>query len=156
MVLQEMKHEEYIIRKEKNDMSDIREDEKTLNGMFQELGNVIVPSLPSEWLKIVAGYFIETESKVSHFQLFVLNENGDDYLDLVKESWESDKYDDAIVDAEDVCKKIYEICCKVGDDWSMMTFVVERDGAYNVDYSYEPIRSYDAHYLLDWQSSYLA
>ncbi|KAI4447210.1 hypothetical protein C823_001729 [Eubacterium plexicaudatum ASF492] len=137
-------------------MSDIREDKNTLNGMFQELSNVIVPSLPAEWIKIVAGYFIETESKVSHFQLFVLNENDDDYLDLVKESWESDKYDNAIVDAEDVCKKIHEICCKVGDDWSMMTFVVECDGAYNVDYSYEPIKSYDARYLLDWQSSYLA
>ncbi len=136
-------------------MLDIREDKNALNRMLQKLGNVIVPSLSSEWVKIVAGYFIEEETKISHFQLFVLNVNNDDYLDIVKESWESERYDDAIVDAQDVCRRIYEFCCKAGDNWSMMTFVVGRDGAYNVDYSYEPIRSYDARYLLDWQSSYL-
>lgn len=135
-------------------MAGIREEKSILNTMIQELGSVIVPSLSFEWIKIVVGFFIE-ETKVSHFQLFVLNANADDYQDIVKESWDTEKYDDAIADAEDVCKKIHEFCCKVGDNWSMMTFVAECDGTYNIDYSYEVIRSFDARFLLDWQSSYL-
>lgn len=136
-------------------MSEIRENKEVLNHLFQELGQAIVPALPLHWERVVAGFFIEAESGITHFQLFFLEGKADDYVDVVKESWDTDRYDDAIVDSEDICRKMHTVCAEAGDDWSSMTFMVEKNGNYHTDFSYEAIDSYDMHYVLVWQSRYL-
>ena len=53
------------------------------------------------------GIFLKT--LVTHLQFFVLNTDEDDYSDLVKLSWDTDRYDDAIVDLEDLCKELQSL-----------------------------------------------
>lgn len=135
-------------------MSNIRESKQELNCLMQKIGNAILPVLDENWAKAVVGYFIE-ESGVTHLQFFELNTDADDYSDLVKLSWDTDRYDDAIVDLEDLCKELRNLCEKVNDSWTSFTYVLEGDGSYNADYGYDAIDNYDSRFIMDWQSKYL-
>lgn len=149
-----MKPNEFIIRKEENRMSDIRENKQKLNCLMQKIGNTILPVLDENWEKVVVGYFIE-DSGVTHLQFFVLNTDEDDYSDLVKLSWDTDRYDDAIVDLEDLCKELHTLCEEVNDSWTSLSYVLEGDGSYNADYGYDAIENYDSRFIMDWKSKYL-
>lgn len=135
-------------------MSDIRENKQKLNCLMQKIGNTILPVLDENWEKVVVGYFIE-DSGVTHFQFFVLNTDEDDYSDLVKLSWDTDRYDDAIVALEDLCKELHTLCEEVDDSWTSLSYVLEGDGSYNADYGYDAIENYDSRFIMDWQSKYL-
>lgn len=154
MVLSEMKQNEFIIRQEENDMSGIRENKQELNQLMQKIGNRILSVMDDNWEKAVIGYFIET-SGVIHLQFFALNIDDDDYADLVKLSWDNDRYDDAILDLEDLCEELHCLCKDVNDSWTSISYVLERDGSYNADYGYDAIEDYDSRFILDWQSKYL-
>lgn len=135
-------------------MSDIRENKQELNYLMQKIGNTILPVLDENWKKIVVGYFVET-SGVTHLQFSMLNAGADDYSDLVKLSWHTDRYDDAIVDIEDLCKELHTLCEHANDSWTSFSYVLERDGSYNADYGYDAIENYDSRFIMDWQSKYL-
>lgn len=135
-------------------MSDIRENKRELNCIMQKIGNTILPILDENWEKVVVGYFIEGNG-VTHLQFFELNTNADDYSDLVKLSWDTDLYDNAIVDLEDLCKELHTLCDAVNDSWTSFTYVLEGDGSYNADYGYDVIENYDSRFIMDWQSKYL-
>lgn len=135
-------------------MSDIRENKQELNSIMQKIGNTILPVLDENWEKVVIGYFVE-DNGVTHLQFFVLNTDADDYSDLVKLSWDTDLYDDAIVDLEDLCKELRILCEEANDFWTSFTYVLEGDGSYNADYEYDAIDNYDSRFIMDWQSKYL-
>lgn len=135
-------------------MSDIRENKQKLNSIMQKIGNTILPVLDENWEKVVVGYFVEGNG-VTHLQFFVLNTEADDYSDLMKLSWDTDLYDDAIVDLEDLCKELRILCEEVNDSWTTFTYVLEGDGSYNADYEYDAIDNYDSRFIMDWQSKYL-
>lgn len=135
-------------------MSDIRENKQELNSIMQKIGNTILPVLDENWEKVVVGYFVE-DNGVTHLQFFVLNTDADDYSDLVKLSWDTDLYDDAIVDLEDLCKELRILCEGANDSWTSFTYVLEGDGSYNADYEYDAIDNYDSRFIMDWQSKYL-
>lgn len=149
-----MKQSEFIIRKGENDMSDIRENKQELNDLIQKIGNTILPVLDENWEKVVVGYFVET-SGVTHLQFFVLNTDTDDYSDLVKLSWDTNRYDTTIVNIEDLCKELRKLCVNVNDSWTCFSYVLEDDGSYNVDYGYDTIDNYNSRFIMDWQSKYL-
>lgn len=135
-------------------MSDIRENKQELNSIMQKIGNTILPVLDENWEKVVVGYFVE-DNGVTHIQFFVLNTDADDYSNLVKLSWDTDLYDDAIVDLDDLCKELRILCEEVNDPWTSFTYVLEGDGSYNADYEYDAIDNYDSRFIMDWQSKYL-
>ena len=135
-------------------MLDIRENKQELNSIMQKIGNTILPVLDENWEKVVIGYFVE-DNGVTHLQFFVLNTDADDYSDLVKLSWDTDLYDDAIVDLEDLCKELRILCEEANDSWTSFTYVLEGDGSYNADYEYDAIDNYDSRFIMDWQSKYL-
>lgn len=135
-------------------MSDIRENKQKLNCLMQKIGNTILPVLDESWEKVVVGYFIE-DSGVTHLQLFVLNTDEDDYSDLIKLSWDIDRYDSEIIDLEDLCEELHTLCEEVKDSWTSLSYVLEGDGSYNADYGYEAIENYDSRFIMDWQSRYL-
>lgn len=135
-------------------MSDIRENKQELNSIMQKIGNTILPVLDENWEKVVVGCFVE-DNGVTHLQFFVLNTDADDYSDLVKLSWDTDLYDDAIVDLEDLCKELRILCEEANDSWTSFTYVLEGDGSYNADYEYDAIDNYDSRFIMDWQSKYL-
>ena len=135
-------------------MADIRENKQELNSIMQKIGNTILPVLDENWEKVVVGYFVE-DNGVTHLQFFVLNTDADDYSDLVKLSWDTDLYDDAIVDLGDLCKELRILCEEARDSWTSFTYVLEGDGSYNADYEYDAIDNYDSRFIMDWQSKYL-
>lgn len=135
-------------------MSQIRENRQELDRYMQKIGNTMLSVLDVSWEKAVIGYFIET-SEVRHFQFWVLYTGADDYEDLVRLSWDVDKYDDAILDLQDLCEELHDMCEKVHDAWSSVSYVLENDGSYNADYGYDAIDNYDARFMMEWQSRYL-
>ena len=153
MVSSETRLNEFIIRKVIK-MSDIRENKQELNCLMQKIGNKILSEMNENWVKVVIGYFVE-ESDVSHLQLFALNTDADDYSDLVKLSWNIDRYDDVIVDIEDLCEELRTLCKRVNDSWTSFSYVLNRDGSYNADFGYAAINNYDSRFIMNWQSKYL-
>lgn len=129
------------------------ENKKEIESLFQKLGNTIVPVLSNDFEKAVIGYFMDA-ADISHCQFYIKN-MGEDYVDVVKLAWDEDKYDDVILDSQDICKEIYDICKKSNSQWTFMTYTIENDYSFNVDFGYETIEDYDAYYIRDWQAEYL-
>lgn len=136
-------------------MVDIREDKEKMRAIIQSLGNALQEILPDGWDKAVVGYFIAGKTDVSHQQIHVRNYMGDDYVDLMAASWDTDEMDDAIIEVGQRCKELRELCASCGDKWNSMTFVMLPDGSFHIDYGYEEIPEYDRYFILDWQSNYL-
>lgn len=131
-----------------------KENRNEMNQLIQNIGNAVFSVREPNWEKSVVGYFIES-SGISHLQFFELDADNEDYINLMELSWESDRYDNAIVDIEENCEKLHEFCSMSRDAWTSISFSVESNGAYNIDYGYEPIKTYDSQYILQWQSKYL-
>lgn len=136
-------------------MNDVRENKQELQATIQALGNVAVSVLPKDWERVVVGYFIAGENNVSHLQFHTITTSSDDYIDLMGESWDSDEFDDAIIEVQQLCKKLKSICYAVNDNWTAMTFSVMVDGTFNIDYTYDVIENFDSTFILKWQSQYL-
>ena len=136
-------------------MNDVRENKQELQGVIQALGNVIASILPENWERVVVGYFIAGENSVSHLQFHTITTSSDDYIDLMDESWDTDDFDDAIIEVQQYCKKLKSICYIANDNWTAMTFSIMADGTFNIDYVYDVIEDYDSTFILKWQSQYL-
>jgi hypothetical protein len=136
-------------------MNDVRENKQELQTVIQALGNAAVSILFKDWERVVIGYFIAGESNVSHLQFHAITTSSDDYIDLMDESWDSDEFDDAVVEVQRNCKKIRAICSAVNDNWTAMTFTMMADGTFNIDYAYDVIEDYNSSFILNWQSQYL-
>lgn len=136
-------------------MNDVRENKQELQAIIQTLGNATASVLPEDWERVVVGYFIAGENNISHLQFHAITTSSDDYIDLMNESWESDEFDDAIIEVQQLCKKIRSICSAANDSWTAMTFSMMADGTFNINYAYDVIEDYDSPFILNWQSQYL-
>lgn len=136
-------------------MNDVRENKQELQATIQALGNVAVSVLPKGWERVVVGYFITGENNVSHLQFHTITTSSDDYIDLMDESWDSDAFDDTIIEVQQLCKKLKSISYVANDNWTAMTFAMMADGTFNIDYTYDVIEDYDSTFILKWQSQYL-
>ena len=92
---------------------------------------------------------------MSHLQFHTITTSSDDYIDLMDESWDTDDFDDAIIEVQQYCKKLKSICYIANDNWTAMTFSMMADGTFNIDYVYDVIEDYDSTFILKWQSQYL-
>ena len=136
-------------------MSDVRENKQNLQTAIQSLGNAIARILPEDWERVVVGYFIVGENNVPHIQFHVITMSSDDYSDLMAISWDSDEFDDEIIEVQQLCETLRRICSVANDNWSTMTFSMIADGTFNVDYDYDVIDKYDPAFILNWQSQHL-
>lgn len=136
-------------------MADIREDRKQLQTLLADIGQTVAALAPKDWTRAVVGYFLEGENEISHQQIHIFSMQEDDYVDIMEMAWDNDDYDEAIIDMEELCRKLHRLCAEAGDRWSSMTFCLTRNGLFNVDYSYDPIEDYDARFILQWQSRFL-
>lgn len=136
-------------------MSDVHENKQYLQTAIQSLGNAIARILPNDWERVVVGYFIVGENKVSHIQFHVITMSTDDYSDLMATSWDSDEFDDGIIEVQQLCETLRRICSVANDNWSAMTFSMIPDGTFNIDYDYDVIEKYDSAFILNWQSQHL-
>lgn len=136
-------------------MNDVRENKQELQAVIQALGNAAASILPKDWERVVVGYFIAGENNISHLQFHTITTFSDDYIDLIDESWDSGEFDDVIIEVQQLCKKIGNICSVANDIWTSMTFSMMADGTFNIDYAYDVIENYDSSFILNWQSQYL-
>lgn len=136
-------------------MAYIRENKEKMQQLLQKIGQCAYSAAPEDWFKLVVGYFLAGEDKNAHQQFLIGSLEEDDYIDIMEASWNCDDYDDVIPDLADLCGELHELCAKAGDDWQSMTFVLEANGSFNADYSYDPIDTYDSRFILNWQAKYL-
>ena len=136
-------------------MSDIRENKQNLQNAIQALGNAAVSILPEDWERVVVGYFIVGEDRVTHLQFHMIARSTGDYIDLMDASWDSDELDDAIIEVQRHCETIRKICSAANDRWTSMTFGMMADGSFNIDYEYDTIEKYDSAFIMNWQSKHL-
>ena len=136
-------------------MSNIRENKQQLQQQIQALGNAAASALPDNWERVVVGFFLSGEKLVTHLQFHVMTTTSDDYIDLMNASWDTDAYDGAISEIQQICKKIRSICVAARDSWMSMTFCMMADGSFNIDYDYDAIERYDPAFIMMWQSQYL-
>lgn len=137
------------------EMSDIRENRQKLQELLADIGQTAVALAPKNWIRAVIGYFLEGEEEISHQQIHISSMDEEDYVDIMELAWDCDEYDEAILDMGELCQALRKLCADAGDRWTGMTFTLTRNGAFHVDYSYEPIDTYDAAFIMGWQSQYL-
>ena len=138
-----------------NDMVDIRENPQEMRRLLADIGQTIAALAPADWTQGVVGYFLEGEDLIPHKQIHIFSMEEDDYVDIMEASWDRDDLEEAILDMEELCEKLYNLCADAGDRWNSMTFCLKRSGQFNVDYSYDPIEDYDARFIMEWQSRYM-
>ena len=135
-------------------MAYVRENKEYLQKLLQRIGNVAYSMTSQDWSKMVIGYFLEGPEQITHLQIQMGTLSGD-YVDIQEKAWECGDYDDAILDMGDLCRELHQLCAAAGDDWNTMTYRLNQDGSFEVEYSYDPIDDYDGEFILDWQSRYL-
>lgn len=136
-------------------MDRIREDKQQLQSIISAMGNTIASAMPDGWYKTVMGYFVAGENQTEHLQLHTITDTSDDYIDVVKESWDVDEYDDAIIELQKLGRQMRELCIKAYDNWNSVTFILHANGTFNMDYDYREIKEYDSRFVMSWQSQYL-
>lgn len=136
-------------------MSQIRENKARLQQLLQRIAQTVADVAPEDWANAVVGWFVEGANEITHQQVHVWSMQEDDYIDLMEAAWDCEEYDDAILALGDLCADLRNCCAAAGDRWTSMTLCLERNGAFRVDYGYDPIDAYDAYFIRDWQSQYL-
>lgn len=137
-------------------MSDrIRVNQEALQPLFDAIGRKAVEMVPGRWYQMVLGYFIEQGERLPSQQFLVQMAGEDDYQDMMEEAWNNFDLVDGIADLGDLFCQVHDLCAAAGDDWSEMTFVLNGNLEFHVDFRYDPIAKCDRLFLLDWQSRYL-
>ncbi len=136
-------------------MSQIRENKAQLQRILQRIGQTIVNAAPKDWTYAVVGWFLEGASEIEHQQVHIWSMQEDDYIDIMEAAWDCDEYDEPLLELGELCADLRKCCAAAGDRWTGMTFCLRRNGSFRVEYSYDPIEVYDAHFIRDWQSQYL-
>ena len=136
-------------------MADIRENRQQMQTLLARIGQTTYEMTSPDWTRAVVGYFLEGESGIPHQQIHIYSAREDDYVDIMEASWEHEEYDDPITELGDHCQALAELCARAGDRWTGMTFVLNRNGTFNVDYSYDPIDDYGPRFIREWQSQHL-
>ena len=136
-------------------MNNIRENDENMKRIINSIANAISSVLPDSWTKVAIGYFFDKEKETNYHQINYYKYTDDELYDLIQEAHYTNEYDDAVFDITDSFEELHDICKKVGDDWDSATFILERDGSFNMDYDYSPVKNYNMEYIRTWQCKYL-
>lgn len=132
----------------------IREDREYLQQQLQTIGKRIVSLLPGPGRKTVYGFSLSGEENTPHYQLWYAPAEGGDYENLVKRFWDDDEFLDGVEALERMCLRLRAQCAAANDPWVEMTFVIQDNLDFSVDFAYDPIPDYSSQYVMDWQSRY--
>lgn len=136
-------------------MKNIREDSALIQNTFQHIGMKIAQIIPDKWERVVYGFFLSGADRIKHQQIWAILDGNDDYTNLMQEYWEDDVFLAGIELLEEICSELQRNCRLAHDDWSEMSFSMLPNGEFSVDFGYEKINDYSAHYVIEWQSQYL-
>ena len=126
----------------------IKEDEKELDKLYYEICQKTDVFFKADLQKIVIGSFYVGKMPLPMMQIWVLQEESEDYITLNSYFANSDV---AVIELQEKCDELHEFCKKYGDDWKAFTFILRKNGKFNAKYEYEPIKTIDKTFLLDWK-----
>ncbi|MDR1639305.1 MAG: hypothetical protein LBT59_06385 [Clostridiales bacterium] len=105
--------------------------------------------LPRGYKKAVLGFFYISRSSVPAMKLYFQPENESQFKDYIYA-----EYPDQLSEISDLCEELYYLMRKVDDKWTSFTFVRMSSGLFNAKFGYDPIRTVDHMFLLNWRSNY--
>lgn len=132
----------------------IRENPEALLELYTEIANWTTGELPRDWTNVGIGFAIDSR-EFETFLVYYSTDQGKTYRDFVEESFDFDDPAEGLFEAKELCQKLHALCKKHGDSWSQFALVVNRQGDFQADFSYEPIETFTKLHLQLWRGRYL-
>ena len=114
---------------------------------YQKIFDIIQPTLPADWERVV--FYAEYEEFSYMMKFFVRSEN-EKYRDCYNIGL-------SIAETDEIFEKIDELLKPEWEkgNWTSMTMIVDRNGDFKVDYGHENFSEGYAGYMDDWFAKYL-
>ena len=117
---------------------------------YQNVLNIILPSLPENWIKIVM--FVSFTEDVCDLKYY-LRDNRNQYADCFQFCTDQDNLLNILAQLHREITGIRDQL-SANDRWTSMTLCIEADGSFNADYDYSEA-SVEAAYYDEWKRRYL-
>ena len=132
----------------------IRENKEEMAAMYTDIANNVVGELPQNWTKVAVSFAIENQ-EFETFLVYYSEDHGKTYRNFVEEAFEFDEPAEGLFEAQESCQKLHALCKRHGDNWTQFTLVVDRQGDFTADFTYEPIETFTRLHLQVWRGRYL-
>lgn len=132
----------------------IRENKEKMEELFAYIANQTAGELPENWTALGIGFAIDIQG-FETFLVYYSDDHGRTYRDFMEESFEYDEPAVGLFEAKEACQKLHELCKSHGDNWTQLALVLNKQGDFTADFSYEPIESFSRLHLQLWRGRYL-
>lgn len=135
-------------------MAFIKENKSALEALYSQIGNQLVAELPDGWTHVCLGFFVDKQGQ-EEMLIYTSQDDGRHWHDFMDDVFESEEIMVGVFDCKDSCQELYALCTKVGDRWSNFTMIIETEGHFRVDYSYDPIEKITPLVKSTWIGEYM-
>ena len=135
----------------------IRENKEEIGTCIQKIGQTALKAAPKDWEKIVLSFFDFNSERSEVVTFYVYRTSEREYVDWGAAAYEmeDDELDNLLCDLREYFVTLHGICSKAHDDWRMAVMSIDKDGSFNMKYSYDPIPQYDRRFVQKWEAEYL-
>ena len=132
----------------------IRENNEKMEVLFTRIASQTAGELPENWTNLGIGFAIDTRG-FETFLVYYSDDQGKTYRDFMEESFEYDEPAVGLFDAKESCQELHKLCKSHGDNWTQFALVLNNQGNFAADFSYEPIELFSRLHLQLWRGRYL-
>lgn len=126
----------------------MKENKEIMDKIIEKIGKLAIDCVENKkFSEIIIGAFVnkENENFVS-IQFFYLE--GSKYISLEENFWdnkETSELEEIYFNLQEEIFKLQEYCYSCGDEWENMTFKIDNNGKFNINFSYDKIS------ILNWK-----
>ena len=135
-------------------MAYIKENKAALAALYNRIGNHLAAELPNGWTHVCLGFFVDKHGH-EEMLIYTTQDEGKQWYDFMDVVFASDDIMVGVFDCKERCQELYELCAKAGDKWSNFTLIIDAEGRFKAEYSYDPLEKMSPVINAMWIGEYL-
>lgn len=135
-------------------MAYIKEDRKELARLYSLIGNHLAAELPEGWTHVCLGFFVDKRGH-EEMLIFVSRDAGNHWHDFMDDVFAADAIMEGVFDCKECCQALHELCTKTGDKWTSFTLIMDAEGHFRAEYSYDECDRITPAVKAMWMGEYL-
>lgn len=135
-------------------MAYVKENKNALAQLYNRIGNCLAAELPEGWTHVCLGFFVD-KSAHEEMLIFVSDDDGNAWHDFMDDVFAADDIMVGIFDCKEFCQELYELCAKAGDKWASFTLMMDAEGHFKAEFSYDSFDKLTPVIKAMWMGEYL-
>ena len=133
----------------------IKENKQEMSRLYTQAANQLIGELPRGWTNFVLGFFVDNQDSDT-LLIYVSSDEGAQWRDFMDDVFEADEIMVGVFDCRDTLRELRELCARSGDKWSCVTLSVNKLGAFEAEFDYEPLEELTSMRKKMWVGKYLS